>query len=249
MQKCIYWQIIFLNIVAITSIIANSTTHIIGDSHAHFSFRNDETPRYFNKDGIAHYQYKHQNRIIAVHWIKGKTMYRIGASGLQALNITHYGIQENDVVVFIFGEIDARCHIGKQRDQKNRNLDDIIESLVANYMQTINQNRRLYHTITCVVMEVMPPTNQCYNPEVPFYGSLEDRIIITKKLNESLKIACEQYDILFLPTHNLYANEDGSLNTALSDTFVHIGFTYNYLLKDQLFLLLNHYDNSTKETP
>ena len=54
------------------------------------------------------------------------TMHRIGRDSLSYFNIKDYSVQENVYVVFVFGEIDVRCHIGRIADQKFLKLDDVI---------------------------------------------------------------------------------------------------------------------------
>ena len=90
-------------------------------------------------------------------------------------------------------------------------------------------------------MEVMPPTNKCYNTKIPFYGTLDDRVAITRALNKKLEETCLENDILFLPVHDLFANPDGTLNIALSDNCVHMGMQHNYLIKNRLIEMLLAY--------
>ncbi len=238
MIKAKYFLLLSFSLLSIIS-IESTVIHIFGDSHAHHCFGSNDTPRYFDAKDHINYVYTYKNNTFAIHWVGAKTLYRIGKDGLNILNIREYGVNDNDVVVFTFGEIDTRCHIGKQRDQYKRSLDEVIHSLVTNYIHSINQNRKLFNNLIFAIMEVIPPTNQSYNHKLPFHGSLEDRVVITNKLNTALHDACKQHNILFLPTHNIYADENGSLNASLSDTLVHISFSYNYLLKEQLLILLD----------
>ena len=48
-----------------------------------------------------------------------------------------HGIKNGDFVVFVFGEIDVRNHIGKQIDSLNRNEDEVLKTLAVNYLQKI----------------------------------------------------------------------------------------------------------------
>jgi hypothetical protein len=205
--------------------------HVFGDSHANWCFSNNGQREYV-------LDYNNLQIPFSVHWIIGKTMHGVGKDGLQILNLRKYGVQENDVALFTFGEIDARCHIGKQRDEQKRDLNDIIDLLIMRYLETINQNRALYKNIYCMVMEVIPPTDRCNNIQTPFYGTLEDRIAITRLLNKRLRAACLLYNIPFLQTHDIYANQDGSLNHALSDNCVHVGMKHNHLIKKRFIELL-----------
>lgn len=206
--------------------------HIFGDSHSKACFRFDGSPydHIFIDNGFEIHFF--------VHWLGPKTMHSVGRDGLNALNLKKYGVLENDVTVFVFGEIDVRCHIGKQRDHAKRTLEEIIDTLVRNYVKTINQNRAFYRNINCVIVGIVPPTNQTFNAMFPFYGTLEDRVRITRQMNDKLRNVCIQNNIKFLDVYSIYADTDGSLRPSLSDQTVHVGFGQNYPIKKLLIDLL-----------
>jgi peptidylprolyl isomerase len=193
--------------------------HIIGDSHAFFMFQTIEK--------------------CVIHHIGAVTMHRIGRDGI---NIKNYGITDNEFVVFVLGEIDARCHIGIQRDKYHRNDEEIINALVKNYLQSILDNKQQFMNIHFIVCSVVPPTNAHYNPEFPFYGTLEDRIFLTKQLNRNLKNKCELSDIGFLDIYDYYSLENGELNPAISDGLVHIRSDCNEEIKKDLFDYINNHN-------
>jgi hypothetical protein len=210
--------------------------HICGDSHAVFCFSNLST--IVPADEFLSFSFQKDNRLFpvpfAIHWLGPKTMYSIGRDGLAVLNIKNFNVSEKEIVIFVFGEIDVRVHIGKQRDQYHKLLDEILLSLVKNYFNTIILNKSNYKNITCMVMSVLPPINQCYNPSFPFYGSLEDRIEITRNLNAKLKKMCHKTNIEFFDVYDLFATPEGALNVQLSDGCVHVNKHYNKLVKDRL---------------
>ncbi|MFA6066087.1 MAG: SGNH/GDSL hydrolase family protein [Candidatus Babeliaceae bacterium] len=165
----------------------------------------------------------------SIHWTASKTIRDVITQGL---DITQYGARENDIALFTFGEVDVR-HYSIDKERENKNFDKVLDSLVANYIAIINQNKKRYNNFHCIIMEVMPPVS---NPG--FYGPLADRISITHALNKKLSEACRIHDILFLRLHDLYANPDGSLNSALSDGCVHINMNHNLPLRRRLIELL-----------
>lgn len=175
----------------------------------------------------------------AINHLGPITMHRVGRDGLRIVDLHAMGVREETVVVYVFGEIDVRCHIGKQRDVKGRDLDEVIQTLVENYLRTISQNRSRYQNQVPIVCSVTPPTDVTYNPEFPYWGTLSDRIEITQKLNEELRHMCKAYGVLFLDIYSHYADSQGSLHSALSDGNVHIDAQHNGFIRDSLrFALL-----------
>ena len=53
---------------------------------------------------------------------------------LNFINFRSYGIKDNDIVIYQFGEVDCRCHIGKQL-LLNRSLNEITLELINNYIK------------------------------------------------------------------------------------------------------------------
>lgn len=196
-MKIVLFFVVWANLLA-------ADIHIIGDSHT-FVFR------------------KFENCI--VHYTPGRTMHRVGRDGLGALNFRDWGIQENDFVVLINGEIDVRAHVGKQRDLKNRDLNEILDTLANNYFSTILLNKALYENIHIIVYTVVPPSPllpEYDHADHPAYGSIEERVAICKMLNSKLKASAETLGIGILDIYDDYADANGVLIHELSDGIVHI---------------------------
>lgn len=188
--------------LSVISLTAVETVHVFGNSHA---------GAFLEIPGCV------------VHFLGARTMHRMGRDGIQFLDLKQHGILDGANVVFAFGEIDVRCHIGKQRDLTNRSVDEIIDTLVVNFIRTIQQNCLFYHTLSPIVYSVTPPSLGIDFPDLfPIYGSLEDRVVITRKLNQRLFEVCSENDIPFLDVYDDYSNEDGTLNLNLSHDTVHI---------------------------
>jgi hypothetical protein len=215
------------------------TLYIIGDSHASFCFTNQaqapqhEVTTYTTINGLESVSLS-----VKIYPFISKTMHRFGRDGLSFINLRDIGVKEKDIVLFVFGEIDARCHIGKQHDLYNHSVSEIITTLVKNYLKSIAQNRALYQTITCLVATVPPPCDLVYNPYYPRYGQLKERIAITQHLNNTLKNICISYNMPVLDIYSLYATPSGELNTAESDGQVHVHPLHNNKAKAALFELL-----------
>lgn len=214
--------------------------HIIGDSHSFFCFNNSMSVHPYNE--TSSFKYSKNGLDISlpfnIHCFVSRTMYRIGRDGISGLNMRDLGVRDGDVAVFIFGEVDVRYHIGRQRDQRHRELTEVTDSLVATYFRTIKQNRENYKNVTCVVVSVVPPCNNGFSYEYPLHGSVEDRVSVTKALNNSMKNCCQENDIYFLDIYPLFALADGSLDMSLSDGIVHVNPEYNYWIKEKLVELI-----------
>lgn len=217
--------------------ISARTIHIFGDSHAAFCFSNER--RTIPRDENSIFNYNGISIPFSIHWFGSKTMHSIGRDGLAAFNLKNFGMQDDDVAVFVFGEIDARCHIGKQRDIHNRKLDEIVTTLAQNFLKTVKENIQLLSNVPCVIVSIIPPTNNVFNEVYPYHGSLEDRVTITQLLNRCLKEHCLNNSIAFLDIYSLYANDQGALDNNHSDGVVHVNAQENDLIKQHLIELLN----------
>lgn len=149
-------------------------------------------------------------------------------------------IKENDIVIFVFGEIDIRTHYGKQII-KGRNKNDILNNLVGNYIDTILLNFIEYPNVKFGVQSVTPPTDdknyrEAINKEYPTTGPVKDRIEATIEINRLLKEKCAIHDLLFVDTATYYQNDNSEfpvkgidssanlfeLDTRIKDDNVHV---------------------------
>ncbi len=208
----------FLLFLCISSCVqALPLIHVIGDSH---SMELSQVPG------------------TLIHWLGPITMHRVGRDGLGCVNLQTLGVQEGEVAIFAFGEIDVRCHIGKQRDEYRRNLNEIIETLATNYIQTILANRALYQKLLCVIYSITPPREGYRCPYFPYYGTIQDRVAITRKLNARLASLCSLVGIEFLDVYKDYATSKGTLKPEDCDANVHIEPSHNQPIIEKLNQIL-----------
>ena len=178
--------------------------YTFGDSHARKNFENTNLP-------ITNCS---ENSI---------TMHRIGRDKI----FPYYSKVEHsseNIFIFSIGEVDCRCHIGKQM-RLGRDFNEICETLIKNYIEAIKQNFTLYKFI--ILCFIVPPKNReeyekKYN-DFPFIGTDEERIMITKKMNLLLKREAMKNGYIFLDCYDYYKNNEGTLSTELSDDNVHVG--------------------------
>jgi hypothetical protein len=250
MLKCQIFRFVFIILFISHYSIVSKTIHILGDSHAPFCFREGLILSINFLQKMERFElpvtiYKRDLKIpFIIHWLGPITMHRVGRDGLQFLNVKNFNVQENDIVVFVFGEIDVRCHIGKQRDIKKRKLKEIIDILATKYIETIKENQKQFDELTCVICCIIPPIDGLgrNNPEYPFYGELSDRITIARCLNKKLQELCIKNNLLFLDFYDLYADFQGSLNVLFADPIIHIDSIYNRAIKQKLIeLVADHF--------
>jgi hypothetical protein len=149
-------------------------------------------------------------------------------------------INDNDIIVFVFGEIDIRTHYGKQII-KGRNKNHILNELVNNYINSILLNRIDYPNVKFGLQSITPPTDdknyrEAINKEYPTTGPIEDRIEATIEINKLLKEKCILNSLLFIDTATYYQNDDSDfpikgidcscnlfeLDTRIKDDNVHV---------------------------
>jgi len=181
--------------------------YIFGDSHSFCNFH-----------GLIHsHTFLGENSI---------TMYRIGRDGVLPNFSEEFNSSEN-TFIFNYGEIDCRCHIGKQINL-GRNLDDLSNELCFNYFKTIESNITKYKKI--IIVCITPPMSQPYfesinkpiTHEYPFIHDDLTRVEYTLTLNSLLEKECHTHKYHFLNFYNRYSTEAGLLKPELSDNLVHI---------------------------
>jgi hypothetical protein len=120
-------------------------------------------------------------------------------------------IEQNDVVIFVFGEIDIRNHYAKQIE-KGRNQHEILGSLVNGYIEAILQDKSKYNNVKFGVQSVNPPVDEKNLKEsikeYPIEGTIQQRIEATQLINRLLKEKCEQNNLLFIDTNTYYQNDE-----------------------------------------
>lgn len=219
------------------SFVHSLDIHVIGDSHANCSFADKESRELWS--GLTYsfiYYYDQHSCNFHIHWMPDKTMNRVGRDNFDFLDFNQLEINSKDIVVFVFGEIDVRCHVKRQSEKQSKSIEEIVTLLATNYVETILNYKRSINFIPVVFGVIPPPIKDYLNPEVPFYGSTKERAKITIILNSQLKRLCYERNILFLNINDQFCFR-GRLKPDLSDG-VHIKIEYNDIVKHKLLELL-----------
>jgi hypothetical protein len=189
--------------------------HTLGDSHASGGWVRVNLP----------------NWQVEFHNLGPKLMYSVGRDGLEILDITkpEYQINDGDVCIFSFGEIDCRCHIDKY---KEHGYQQVIDNIVDKYFQILELNRNRWQTIYPdkeVRLGVLSITPACrkdqrkyYNEQLPHLGTDEERNQYIQYMNKKLKEKSQEHKYIFVDVWKSYVDEEGFLIRELSDGDIHI---------------------------
>jgi lipopolysaccharide biosynthesis glycosyltransferase len=189
--------------------IKNDTMlYIYGDSHAYLSF---------NHLKIRHMQL-FQYSI---------TMHRIARDN-KIINFHASHLGSNSIFCLVYGEVDVRCHIGKQCNLGRDELD-ICKSLVSGYFNTVRSQITLYKAI--IIVGISPPADpidhvhENAHPDgpLPFIGTNEDRVKYTKIMNNLIEEECKKANYIYFNPYKYYTRDDGCLKYELSDNCIHLG--------------------------
>ena len=177
--------------------------YIFGDSHANYNFRGLPFPN------INLYE-------------NSMTMHRIGRDGI--VNFTPTFCSPDSIFIFAYGEVDCRCHVGKQV-RLGRVFEDVCKELVDAYIHTVKTQILVFKKI--ILCSIVPPMSNRYyilpsDFPFPMIGDDAERVKTTQYVNTLLKEACTSHGYVFLDIYEYYAEEDKTLRYDLSDKIVHI---------------------------
>jgi lysophospholipase L1-like esterase len=181
--------------------------HVIGDSHLKpFVFRSpfllhhisQATAYNLNKENSFSQSKKHLN------------------SFLSEIN------KKRDVLLLVFGEIDARVHIYLQYKKNNGkiSIERMIENTVERYGETI---RKLKNDGFAVCVHGIPPAaRENFVSDLPFLGTPEQRSEISREFNKQLGEFCRESSIPYIDVQSISADENGFMNKKYAADEVHL---------------------------
>jgi len=192
------------------------TIHTFGDSHSNFGFRDINN--------------------ISIHWIGPILCYTFGVKKNDILNIRNFEVNENDSVIFCFGEIDCRAHIYRFVNENN-SYQNIIDNIIEKYFEAIILNIEGYKNLKIIVYNIVPPSRienmltdieiQTYvlvknKNDIPWKGSNNERMQYHLYFNQKLQHYCHKNGFIFMDIYDKYCDENGFLKKEFSDGNVHI---------------------------
>ncbi len=181
--------------------------HVIGDSHLR--------PFVFRSPFLLH----HISQATAYNLNKDKSYSQSKKylnSFLPAIN------KKRDVLLLVFGEIDARVHIYLQYEKNNKkiSIERLIETTVERYGETIGT---LKNNGFAVCVHGLPPAaRKDFESELPFLGSPEQRSEISRQFNSKLGDFCRKNGVLFIDMQMIAADEKGFIKKEYAADEVHL---------------------------
>jgi hypothetical protein len=193
--------------------------HVIGDSHLR--------PFVFRRPFLLH----HISQATAYNLDKDNSF----SQSKKYLNSFLPAVSKQiDVILLIFGEIDARVHIYLQyeKNKKKISIDRLIEITVEKYGQTIS---RLKDDGFAVCVHGLPPAaRKDFESDLPFLGSPEQRSRISREFNKKLGDFCRSHGIVFIDVQSVAADKQGFINKEYAADEVHLNHKIASFARDRI---------------
>jgi len=181
--------------------------HVIGDSHLR--------PFVFKSPFLLH----HISQATAYNLNKDNSFSqskRYLNSFLPCIN------KERDVLLLVFGEIDARVHIYLQYKKNDGQISiaKIISSTVEKYGETI---RKLKDDGFAVCVHGIPPAARTsFISNLPFLGTPEQRSEISREFNKQLGALCRESNVPYIDVQSISTDENGFMKKEYAADEVHL---------------------------
>jgi|SaaInlStandDraft_5_1057022.scaffolds.fasta_scaffold25075_3 hypothetical protein len=187
--------------------------HAIGDSHC----------RLFcdlvNKDNV--------------HWLGPITMHRVGRDGVEGLKSSRewldaFGtlsprswvptMSRGDIVAWVFGEIDVRCHLVKAVAARG---EGALHDLIQPYLKTIAAFSAETGTLPVIVS--LAPARNSHNRRFPCVGSMDERKGMTRKVNSLLRTSAPLYGARYCDLWGRVTDTQGEVLPGMLADEIHLG--------------------------
>jgi hypothetical protein len=202
--------------------------HVIGDSHV--------KPFVFKSPFLVH----HISQATAYNLDKDNSF----SQSKRHLNSFLAAVKkERDVLLLVFGEIDARVQIYSQFRKRNGaiGLERIIEATAEKYGKTI---RRLKDDGFAICVHGIPPAaRKNFTSNLPFLGTPEQRSDISSMFNKKLGEFCLQNDITYIDVQSVSVDESGFMKKQYVADEVHLNGKIVPFVKEGIFQAFNDSKN------
>ncbi|SCX25533.1 hypothetical protein DSM25558_3809 [Agrobacterium sp. DSM 25558] len=175
--------------------------HVVGDSHSAYCYENFLETQ--------------------IYWLGPVTMHRFARDGFDVLDQLLPTLSKEDFLMVVVGEIDIRCHVVGVAAKKGRDVEDVCRELATNFVEKLTAYTER-HGINAIISQPMFPANRRPNPDLPFVGTVEERVEAHYFLSSFLSEQCRVKNISFLKLPSEFRGRDGLLARKYSDDGVHI---------------------------
>lgn len=137
---------------------------------------------------------------------------------LQAL--LHFA-EDDDIILFVLGEIDCRVHIYRQSVITGKSVNHLVFDTVKRYIRVV-EDVRDHNPVDVAILDVPPAVKQPNVYMIDHYGTRDQRAEIARRFNVVLKDYCEKSKICFVELYPYIADERGWLKEEYSVDEVHV---------------------------
>lgn len=181
---------------------------------------------------------------VTEHWLGFNTslpltLHRLGLEGLDLSALAaqlgngheHYPILPGYTVIYCYGYHDVQYRIFQQVE-RGRDLEEILTTLIDNYLAVLDFNQRTFKVGSCVYSVLPPPPRDVYVSPQPYVGTPEQRAQVTARLNARLREECQKRQIPFLDVYSRCVDPEGLIRPDLTRDGLHLHNTA--LLQEEL---------------
>lgn len=184
----------------------NNSVIVLGDSHCSFFSGNEETTfiKIINRydgvnscaDRLSQYSTLHLGPALAYNLTKTNTKTK-AREKIEFLIRKKY-LPSQSKILCCFGEIDLRVHILKLAEDRNQNIQELIDNTLDNYIDFLLFMSRNQYQVYCWGAIATQKNDAPDNVEFPKYGDEIDRNKATKYFNDKLELMCKKNGIGFI---------------------------------------------------
>lgn len=205
----------------------------IGDSHVSFFNGYDKLAPLYPEKGKNKFSFFETIRIgpvLAYSLIKSNTTERGREKIFELLNI----IPQKSILLFCFGEIDIRCHLIKQSKKQSIPLSLLVEECVNRYLVFVKEVKQMGFEV--ILLGPIPTTNT-FDPDYPYFGTMEERNSCTKLFNGILQKKSIQFEIDYICINKYLVDHNGQTKTEFFFDTIHLSKLSIPFVKRELFNL------------
>ena len=147
-------------------------------------------------------------------------------------------IQKNDYLIFSYGEVDIRCHLGFYSTDTST-LNNKIKECVDRYKEFLLYFKKKYKNIGVWSPVASGGYNGINGNGRPSYKTKRERNIITSRFTILLKEACTNHEIIFKSIFNELVNNEGDTNDVYYADGIHLNINAQTLVINKFKDLLS----------